>query len=157
MTTSAFAAEPVKIGVVDLQRAVSESKEGGVARTKILQKTEQLNTELKAQVAEIEKLRSELEKDTSKLSAEIRQEKERTIQRKSRDVQNRQKEAQEEIKQMDTDLLNKILARMGVILGKIGDDGGYAVILEKGSGTIYFNRQIDVTPMVVKMADTEQK
>jgi outer membrane protein len=153
VSSTAFAAPPQKIGVVDLQRAVSESKVGIAARVKILQKTEQLNAELKFQLADIEKLRAEFEKDASKLSQEAKLEKERLIQRKSRDLQNRQRESQEEIKQMEADSLNRLLNRLGGILAKLGDEGGYAVILERGAGTTYFSKQVDVTPFVVKMSD----
>jgi len=154
VSSTAFAAAPPKIGVIDLQRAVSESKMGIAARAVIIQKTEQLNADLKFQLADIEKLRAEFEKDAAKLSPEAKLEKERLIQKKSRDLQNRQRESQEEIKQMEADSLSKILNHLGGILAKLGDDGGYAIIIEKGVGTTYFSKQIDVTPIVVKMSDT---
>ncbi len=157
VSSTALAAPPQKIGVVDLQRAVSESKAGMAARAAILQKTEQLNAELKIHLAEIEKLKAEYEKDSSKLSLEARREKERLIQKKSRDLQNRQRESQEEIKQMEADSLNVLLIRLGAILAKLGDDGGYAAIFDKGVGTTYFNKQVDVTPMVIKMSDEWDK
>ncbi len=84
ISSAAFAEPAQKIGVGDLQRAVSESKAGIAARAKILQKTEQLNADLKFQLADIEKLKAEYEKDAPKLSQEAKLEKERLIQKKSR-------------------------------------------------------------------------
>lgn len=155
VSSTAFAAPPQKIGVVDLQRAVSESKAGITERVKILQKTEQINAELKVRLADIEKHRAEFEREASKFTQEAKLEKERLIQKKSRDLQNLQRESQEEIKQFEADSLNKILNHLGGILGKLGDEGGYAIILEKGAGTTYFSKQIDVTPLVIKMSDEE--
>jgi outer membrane protein len=155
ISSTAFAAPPPKIGVVDLQRAVSESKAGAAERAKILKKTEQINAELKLRLADIEKLRAEFEREASKFTQEARLEKERLIQKKSRDLQNLQRESQEEIKQIEADSLNKILNRLGGILGRLGDEGGYAIILEKGGGTAYFSKQVDVTPLLIKMSDEE--
>ena len=151
----AVSAVPQKIGVIDLQRAISESKAGIAARAIIIQKTEQINADLKFQLADIEKLRAEFEKDAAKLSPEAKLEKDRLIQKKSRDLQNRQREAQEEVKQMEADSLNRILNHLGGILAKFGDDGGYAIIIERGASTTYFNKQVDVTPIIVKMSDAE--
>jgi outer membrane protein len=153
VSSTAFAAPPQKIGVVDLQRAVSESKVGIAERAIILQKTEQINAELKFKLADIEKLRAELEREASKLSQKAKLEKERLIQKKSRDFQNLQRESQEEIKQMEADSLNKILNHLGGILGKLGDEDGYAVILDKGAGTTFVSKQVDVTPVVIKMSN----
>jgi len=142
-----------KIGIVDLQRAVSESKAGIAARAKILQRTEQLNADLKSQVADSEKLKAELDKDGAKLPLEGRLEKERLIQKKARELQYRQREAQEEIKQLEADSLNFLLSRFGVILAKLIDDGVYTIIFERGTSATYFSRQVDVTPTVIKLSD----
>jgi outer membrane protein len=155
VSSAAFAATPPKIGVVDLQRAVSESKAGMAERVKMLQKTDQINAELKLRLAEIEKLKAEFEREASKFTQEVRLEKERLIRKKSRDLQNLQRESQEEIKQIEADSLNKILNHLGGILGRLGDEGGYAIILEKGGGTTYFSKQVDVTPLLIKMSDEE--
>jgi outer membrane protein len=155
VSSAAFAATPPKIGVVDLQRAVSESKAGMAERVKMLQKTDQINAELKLRLAEIEKLKAEFEREASKFTQEVRLVKERLIRKKSRDLQNLQRESQEEIKQIEADSLNKILNHLGGILGRLGDEGGYAIILEKGGGTTYFSKQVDVTPLLIKMSDEE--
>ena len=139
-----------------MQRAISESKAGIAARAVIISKTEQLNAELKYQLAEIEKMKAEFERDSAKLSPEAKLEKERLIQKKSRDLQNRQREAQEEIKQIEADTLNKIISHLGGILAKLCDDGGYAVIIERSAVTTYFNKQVDITSRVVKISDEGQ-
>ena len=109
-TGVAHASSQPNIGTVDLQRAVSESKEGAAALANLIKKGEILNSELKALLADAEKLKAELEKGSDKLSTDQRAEKTRLLQKKGRDLQNRQREAQEELKQTESDYLKKLLA-----------------------------------------------
>lgn len=154
-TGVAYAAPQVSIGTVDLQRAVSESKEGASARANLIKKGEVLNTELKALLAEAEKLRTDLEKGAEKLSADERAEGTRALQKKGRDLQNRQREAQDELKQVESDYLKKLLAKFGTILGKIGEEDNYTVILDRNAGVFYAGPKTDVTSKLVKKADEE--
>lgn len=157
MTGTAFAAAEGKIGTVDLQRAVTESKEGGAARAELIKRTEQLNAELKQLLAETDKVRAELEKDGDKLREEERAEKQRHLQKKAREFQLRQAEAQEELKQTESAALKKIVAKFGAILSKIGADGDYAAILDRNSGVFYAGKKTDVTPLLVQQADKEYR
>jgi Skp family chaperone for outer membrane proteins len=156
-TGVAHAATQPNIGTVDLQRAVSESKEGAADRASLIKKGEVLNAELKLMLAEAEKLKTELEKGSDKLSADERAEKGRLLQKKGRDLQNRQREAQEELKQTENDYLKKLLTKFGAILKKIGEDDNFTVILDKNNGVFYAGAQTDVTPALVKRADEEYR
>ena len=157
MASTAFAAAEERIGTVDLQRAVTESREGEVARADLLKKTEQLNAELKLLLAEAEKMRAELEKESGKLAADEREEKQRQLQKKAREFQLRQAEAQEELKQLESAALKKIVARFGALLTQIGADGDYAAILDRKSGVFYAGKKTDVTPLLIQQADKEYR
>ena len=157
MTGTAFAAAEGKIGTVDLQRAVTESKEGGAARAELLKRTEQLNAELKQLLAETDKLRGEFEKEGDKLREEERAEKQRHLQKKAREFQLRQAEAQEELKQTESAALKRLVGKFGAILNKIGTDGDYAAILDRNSGVYYAGKKTDVTPLLVQQADKEYR
>jgi outer membrane protein len=152
---AAHASSGPNIGTVDLQRAVSESKEGATDRASLLKKTEVMNAELRVLLAEAEKLKTELEKGSEKLSADERAEKTRLLQKKGRDFQNRQREAQEELKQTESVYLKKLLAKFGAILAKIGEDDNFTVILDRNAGVFYAGAKTDVTPKLVKKADEE--
>ena len=155
VSSHSYAASESRIGTVDLQRAVTESREGGVARAELLKKTEQLNAELKQLLAEADKVRGELEKEGEKMREEERAEKQRLLQKKAREFQLRQAEAQEELKQTESAALKKIVGKFGVILNKIGADGDYAAILDRNSGVFYAGKKNDVTPLLVQQADKE--
>lgn len=144
-----------QIAAVDLQRAVSESKEGMAARADLLKKTEQFNADLKVMLAEIEKSRAEFEKVAPTLSVEERAEKELALQKKGRDFQNRQREAQEELKQLESDHLKKLLAKFRVVMAKMGEEDHYAVILDRSVGVFYTGKEIDITAQLIQRADKD--
>ena len=152
-SATAFAAPDIKIGVVDLQRAVSETKEGAAARTEIFKKTEQLNNELKGILSDFETQKAELEKSGSTMKVEDHAEKERQLQLKSRHYQKRQRDAQEELKEMDADLLQKMINKLSLLMKKIGEEGDYAVIIDQSAGMRYFSKKVDITPLLIKKAD----
>lgn len=153
----AFAASGEKIGVVDMQRAVSETKEGVAARNDIFKKTEQLNNELKTSQADFEKLKSTIEKDGAAMKPDVRVEKERLLQQKSRDIQKRQRDGQEEVKLMEAELLEKLINKLSLLMGKIGDEGEYTLIVEQASGVRYHNKKNDITQQLIKKADEAYK
>ncbi len=148
-----FASAETKIGVVDMQRAVSETAEGVAARASIFKKSEQLNNELKGIQSDFEKLKAELEKDGSSMKQDVRADKEQQLQQKSRDFQKRQRDAQEELKQMEADILQKLVGRLSLLIGKIGEREKIELILDQSAGVRFYSKSIDITPQLVKMAD----
>jgi len=151
----ALAAPAPKIAVVDLQKAVSECREGAAAKAVVLKKADELTADLKKLGAEFEKAKTELDKGWAKMKPEVRAEKEKQLQKQARDLQNRQREAQEELKQMEAGSLKKLVTRLGGIMSRMGDEGGYTAILDKRVGVFYSNREIELTAQLIKKADEE--
>ncbi len=151
----AWAAWGTKIGVVDLQKAVSECRAGANARARLLKRTEELNDQLKAKLSDLEKEKAALDRDASRLSEDARAEKERRLQKAGRELQDRRREAQEEVKQLETDSLKKVVGQLSDLMTKIGDEGGYAAILDKKNGVFYSSAEIDITSLLISRADAE--
>ena len=154
--SQAMAASPaVKLGAVDLQRAVKECREGIAARADLQRKIEQFNAELKVLQVDYQRMSTELEKDVGKLSAARRAEKEAALQKKGRELQNRQREAQEDIKQLESDYLKRVVNRLGAIMAKIGDEGKFTAILDRNNGLLYAGKETDITSLLIQRADDE--
>lgn len=151
----AMAAPVAKVGVVDLQRAVSECREGIAARTDVQKKTEQYNAELKPKLTDIEKLRAELKENPGRLSAEGLSSREKLLQKKIREFQNRQQEVKEDLKQLESEYLKKIINKFGVLIGKIGENGKFSAILDRSAGVLYFGKENDITAQLVQLADDD--
>lgn len=153
--TQVFASPAIKLGAVDLQRAVKECREGVAARADLQKKIEQFNAEIKVMQVDYQRLSAELDKEGARLSADRRADKEATLQKKGRELQNRQREAQEEVKQMESDYLKRLVNRLGVVMARIGDEGKFTALLDRNNGMFYAGKEIDITSLLIQRADDE--
>lgn len=147
-------AQEVKIGFVDLQKALNLSVSGQQAKEKIKGKVQGYDAEVKARQDELKKLKDDLEKQAMLLSEEARNSKEREYQQKVKDYQRFTKDIQEELQQADADFTRKILEELFKVVQEIGKQEGYTVILEKTeSAMLYGDASIDLTDKLIKAFD----
>jgi outer membrane protein len=150
-STSVFAADILKIGFVDLVRALNESESGKKAKADLefLIKSKQVAIDEKGKT--IEKGKNDLEKQTSVLSQEARKTKEEELERLIREYQRLVSDSQSEVKKKEGELTGDILKEIRSIVQKIGQDEAYTLILENAEGQIlYSKKEIDLTDVVIK-------
>lgn len=149
-------AADVKIGVIDLQRALNVSEAGQAARARIAGKAGDYQKTIQGRQEELKKLQAEFEKQKMLLSKEAIADKERDYQQKVKEFQRFAKDAQEELQQEDAQATRRILEEVRKVVEKIGSQSGYAVILEKSS-VLFFAEGIDMTDQVIKAFDASYK
>jgi outer membrane protein len=144
-------AAELKIGYVDLQRALNESEPGKKARAAFQTDLERMEQRLQKRKEDLEKLGQELEKKVLLLRDEERDSMGRDYREKLRDFQNLYKGSQDELKIKDRQLTGRILEELREIVEQIGKQGNYTVILE-GNNTVvlYGAKAIDLTDSVIK-------
>lgn len=148
----AFAAEQsLKIGVVDLIKALNESDAGKKAKAdlEILIKTKQTSIDEKGK--EIEKLKADLEKQASVLSADARKSKEDELEKHIREYQRIVTDSQTDVKKKEGEFTGEILKDLRAIIEKIGQEGNYTMIIENAEGIILYSKQDqNLTEQVIK-------
>lgn len=148
----------VKIGYVDLQKALNESEAGKEAKTSFNKRVEELQKALNERQEELKKLQEELEKQKDLLTPDARMEKEKSYQQKLKDAQRFAKDSQEELQQKDAELTKKILRDLRDVIRKIGTEEGYTIILERGEAfVLYAGEGIDITDRVIKASGKTKK
>jgi outer membrane protein len=150
---SSMAAEliTVRIGYVDLVKALNESESGKKAKADLefLIKTKQTSIDEKGKA--IEKAKADIEKQSSVLSPDARKTKEEEMERLLRDYQRLVADSQNEVKKKESELTSDILKDLRAIVQKIGEDEGYTLILESAEGQIlYAKKESDLTETVMK-------
>lgn len=151
-------ASNVKIGYVDLQKALNESVAGKAAKATISAKYAKYQQELKAREKKLTAMKDELQKQSLLLSQDARDDKQQEYQNKVRDFQRFAKDAQDDLKQKDADFTQRIIQQLVAIAQKVGKKEGYTMILEKTqSSIVYAASKIDLTNQVVKIYDAEYK
>ena len=147
----------MKVGYVDLQKALNTCKAGKDAKGTISALVKKYEDEFKAKQEDLLKLKTNLEKQASLLSVDARKEKEREYQQEVKELQRFQKDVKEELQQKDADHTKRILNELFETLKSIGKEGQYTMILEKNEGAvIYADEKIDLTDQLVKKYDASK-
>ena len=141
----------VKIAYVDLQEALNSSDAGKKAKDVFKVEVDRLQKDLDKRQGELKKVGEELEKQGYLLSDETRAKKERDYQVKIKEFKRFYQDSQEKLQGKDVQLTKKILMDLRAIISKIGQDGGYSMILEMSEGKIlYAPKTLDLTSEVIK-------
>jgi outer membrane protein len=154
LVSGVWAADPPKIGFVDMQRALNLCEGGQEAKKVISGEVDKVQKTMEAKQKELNKLRDDLEKRGSVMNESVRREKEKDYQAKLRDVQRMQRDFEEDIRRKDREYTDKVLRDLARIVQTIGEEGHYTVILEPNQPTIvYISKGLDLTDEVIKRAN----
>lgn len=149
-STSGFAADTSKIGLVDFQKILKESSAGKFARQKINKRGQQLEKNLKGMQDKIEGLREKLEKESLVMSQEKREQKKREIRIKINDFKQKNEQYKKEFQKMRQKVINNMKKEVFDLAQKIGKKEGYLLIMEKNTaGVLYYSDSIDITDDVI--------
>ncbi len=144
-------AEDTKVGIVDLMKALNESDTGKKAKGELEALIKSKQSVLDQKGKEIEKLKAELEKQSSVLSAEAKKSREDDLEKSLREYQRLVSDSQNEVKKKEGELTGGILKEIRAIINKMGEGGGYTLILENTDGVVLFSKKdIDLTETVIK-------
>ncbi len=150
------AAEPVKIGYVDIQRVIDESTLGQQANGKLRKDFERRAAELKNMNNELENVRKELDSKGSVMSAGRRRQLEEEFRRDRRDFKRADRDNREEFNIKGKQLLVDILPKIVKAVQAIGKERGYTLILQnKPEILLYLADRVDVTSEVIARLNTE--
>ena len=143
-----------RVGLIDLQRCLKESKEGQKIFQILKKKKDDLQRRLDTRQRELLELRKELDKQAMMLSMDAQEGKKRTIERKTRELEYLYKDLNEEMVKLQNKERNKIFKELEKIIEKIGSEENYTLIMEKrAGGVLYRSESIDITDRVIKAYD----
>jgi len=155
---AAKADEPMKIGSVDMQKALNFSIAGQEAKKMITAEVEKMEKSFVGKQKELEKLKEDLEKRSMVMSENVRKEKERDYQTKLRDLQRMQRDYEEELRRKDRELTEKILKELAEIVRRLGTERKYTMIIEKNQPAfVYVSNILDLTEEVIKIMNEKKK
>ncbi|MGH9629181.1 MAG: OmpH family outer membrane protein [Bryobacteraceae bacterium] len=147
---------PSKVGIIHIQKAIVESKDGQKAVAELEARAAPKKKEIEQKQAEINALREQLNKMSSVGSEDARQKLMRDIDQSTKEFNRSVEDAQAELDVEQNKIMNEIGGKMLAVLDKYARDNGYAVILDvsgQQSPVLFAANGIDVTQEVVKLYD----
>ncbi len=146
-----WAADPVRLGFVDLQTVITQSKEGQTAMNTVKAEAAEKQKEISAKEAEIKQMDADLQKQASALSEAARKEREEEIRRKLRDLKRVTEDFNRDLAKREGDMVNDLLKDLTTVIRDYGKEKGFTLIVEKGqSGVIYGNDAADLTKEILE-------
>jgi outer membrane protein len=149
--------ESLKIGYVELQKALSQSVSGKLAMERLKKEIEKENTMLKEKEEELRKLEEELNKQGLMMMESERNKKTEDLRRRSRDVERYKEDTRREIMLKEREMTQRIVSELIKLAQKIGQEDGFTLILERGDTVLFAADSINLTDKLIKRYDEQKK
>ena len=152
------AAQPAKLGYIDLQRVMLESNRGKEAKKTLTDEADKLKKTLNQRQDELQKLKDAVERQVATITPEARADKEKQYQTKLKDYQRLAGDYETDLRQKDQDTSQAILKELEQVVRGLGDAEKYTLILERGQASIlYGNPSADLTDRVIALYNESVK
>ena len=157
-TLAAGARADMKLGYVDLQRALNESDAGKSAKERFKVQVDRLQVDLKKKKDALDSMKEQLEKKASVMKPEEARNLESDYQKKLRDFERAYKDSQGELQQKDNELTVELLKELQVVIEEFGKEQSYSIILEQSSSSVlYGSPELDLTEQIIARYNARKK
>jgi outer membrane protein len=145
---------PPKIGYIDLQHTINETKAGKAARQKLEADKAQKQKKIDTMKDEVKQMAADLDKQRVVLKPEALAAKEKELQEKYVNLQQQFMELQQALAKSEAQLTKEIFVKAQSIIESIAKRDGYTMILEKNESAILFaDPSLNITKEVNERLD----
>lgn len=156
-STAAAEDSSLKVGYVDLQRALTSVEEGKEARQRLKQDYQSKQQKLNQKQKEVKKLKKELQQQSAMLSEEAKRRKQKQLQKKMRELQQTYMTLQRDLSKKEASETKEIFKEMRAIVEEIANEKGYDLVLEKKrSSVLYANEAMDLTDELIERFEAKK-
>ena len=153
---AAAAMSQTKIGVINVQVAITSTAEGKQAAAELQSQFAPRQSELDKMRKQIDERQTRLRTGQTTLSDEEQARLAREGDQMTRAYQRKQQESQDDFNGAQQELVTRIGSKMVEVLDKYSKENGYAIVLDTSSQqttVIYAANQIDVTQEIIRLYD----
>jgi len=145
----AFSADPVKIGVVDLQKILETSNSGKAAQNELKAQRDKMQADMKQRGNEIQEIEGRMQREAMVMSKETREEKEREHRIKVSDFQALQRKYQGDLQEIERKLMGRLQTEITSLVSDIAKKDGYLLVISN-IGVIYSLPATDITERLIQ-------
>ena len=156
----AQAAKPLKIGVINLQYIMTNSKVAKTIQSQLQAKGTELQNTVKKESDKYEALKKEIDKKKTVWSQDILQGKLRELQKIEEFGKIVSRDATFELQTLEKKLMGPVLNELGDIINDYGKREGFTVIMDNTgqgtrSGLLYVDKTLDISSNILKVLDAK--
>jgi outer membrane protein len=143
--------EAVKIGVVDIDQAISSTDEGKAAREEFARKQREAEQQMQPLMDRYKGVEEELKAKKFVLSEEALFQKQLDLAEMRNLIQNKIKELEGQLQVDQKRLEGPLTAKLVEIITDVGKTQGFTLILRRGTpGVLYTREALDVTDLIIQ-------
>ena len=152
-------AQTIKVGIIDMERAIVGSVEGKKAEAAFTAKLEQLRKSIETQQKELEAQQTKLRTQERLLDDTLKANMTRDIERRQTELTRAQEDAQKELDTLRTELMRPIAEVAETIMEKYAREQDYTLIIDtsnpQNGSIVWTNPKAEITDTITKMIDAE--
>jgi outer membrane protein len=155
-SSAATAAASGKVGVIDVQVAITSTAEGKQAAAELQSQFAPRQTELSNMQKQMEDIQTRLRTGQTTLSDDEKGRLQREGEQLQRTFQRRSQDAQDDFNEAQREIVDRIGRRMIDVLSKYARDNAFTVILDRSGQTspvIFAANSVDVTQDIIRLFD----
>jgi outer membrane protein len=143
-----------KVGIINMQTAIVATNEGQRDFEALAKKFEPKRTELKGISDDLDSMKKQLDTQGSKLNDETRSDLVKKIEAKQKTLTRASEDAQSELQAQQNEIAQKIVQKMGPVIGKYAKENSLGMILDATRAwpdgeLIWANDTVDLTKAIV--------
>jgi outer membrane protein len=147
-------AEQLRLGYVDLQRALNETQEGQAAKRRLKRMFTKRQTDLDKMQDRIKRMEEDLKKQKEVLSEDAFATRVEAYRKAFIELQSTYVQYQRDLTERETQETGRILKQMQAILAEIGERDGYTAVTDVTEGGVfYFRQSLDLTNELIRLYD----
>jgi outer membrane protein len=155
-TGGAASAAGMKVGVINVQVAITSTSEGKQAAAELQSQFAPRQSELDTLRRQIEDIQTRLRTGASTLSDDEKARLSREGDQMSRQFQRKQQDSQDDFNEAQREVVDRIGRKMLDVLDKYSKENGYGVIFDtsaQNTPVVYAANTIDVTQEIIRLYD----
>ena len=145
-------AKDVRIGIIDIQKAVSGTKEWKKEFRSFKAKFEKEKKSIVAKEGQLKKKIQDFGKQSMLISPALKKKKEDELMKKKREFERYVQDKNEEFSKQEKEITSKILQKMVLVIRELGASKNFTMILEK-KVSLYFDESLDLTSLATRTYD----
>jgi len=143
--------EGVKIGVVDIDQAISSTTEGKAAREEFARKQRDAEAKVQPMIEKYQALEEDLKQKKFVLSDEALFQKQLDLAQMRNEIETKMKELETQLQLDQKRLEGPLTKKLVDVIESVGKDSGFTIIMRRGSpGLLYTREALDITDQVIK-------
>jgi outer membrane protein len=153
---AAASAAPTKVAVIQVQAALTATKEGQKAAAELEARMGPRKKDLDGKQAEIKEMQERLQRGGNTLSDSAKEDLTRNIDMKTKSFNRQLEDAQAELEQEQQKVIGALGQKMMAVIDKYAQQNGYALVIDvsnQNTPVLYASNSVDITKEVIDLYD----